>query len=174
MNDAIRESFLLAQEREARELAGESDILSIAPRGPRPHERYELGFDARSVLATRTGPRESRGLFVVSVWFPSDYQCKVVIPRVLTWRGPANVFHPNVRGPFICPGTIRPATPLVELCYRLYWIITYQNFGLHNPLNPAAAAWARRNLARFPIDSRPLKRRGAGFEIQVFERDGVA
>jgi hypothetical protein len=39
----------------------------------------------------------------------------------------------------------------------------------NNALNTEACAWARRNLHRFPVDSRPLKRRTADFSIEPLE-----
>ena len=174
MSDLVRRSFLLAQEQEGLRLAEESDILSIEPLGPSPHERYVLRFEARSVLADRDGPREEAGTFAVGVWFPSDYHERVVIPQVLTWLGPRDFFHPNVLGPFICLGPFRPGTPLVEICFRVYSVISWQNYGLANPLNDAAAAWARRHMDRFPVDARPLKRRIAAFKTRVFEKGSAA
>ncbi len=174
MSDLVRTSFLLAQEREGLRLAEESDILSLEPLASPPHERYVLRFAAQSVLADRDGPREGSGVFVVGVWFPGDYLQRVAIPQVLTWLGPRELFHPNVNGPFLCLGPFRPGTPLVEICYRVYSVISYQNYGLANPLNPTAAAWARRHLDRFPVDPRPLKRRLAAFKTRVFEKGGAA
>ena len=174
MTDLVRRSFLLAQEREGRELAAASDIVSIEPLGSSPHERYLVRFDARSVLADGEGPREANSVFAVGVWFPSDYHRQVAMPQVLTWLGPREFFHPNVHGPFICLGTFRPGTPLVEIVFRVWSVVSYQNYGLKSPLNPNAAAWARRHLDRFPVDSRPLKRRVRNFNTQVFERGGAA
>lgn len=170
MSDLVRRSFLLAQAREGRELAAQSDILTIEPLDSSPHERYILRFDAMGVITDRDGPREARGVFIVGVWFPGDYHQRVVVPQALTWLAPREVFHPNVLGPLICLGTFRPGTPLIEICYRLFSVITYQNYGLTSPLNPTAAAWARRHLDRFPIDPRPLKRRVRSFKTQLFEK----
>ena len=174
MIDPVRRNFLLAQEDDALRLAAESDILSVEPLGSRPHERYVLRLAARIVVTSPDGPRVVAGESAVGVWFPSDYLHHAVAPRVLTWLAPDNIWHPNVRGPFLCLGTLRPGTPLTELCYRVFAVIGYQNYGLNEPLNADAAAWARRNLHRFPVDARPLKRRITGFTTQVFEKGGVA
>jgi len=170
VTDVIRESFLLAQERDALQLASDSDIVSLEPLGQRPFSRYVLEFNARSVVTGAAGPLEASRVFAVGVWFPSDYLHRVVAPLVLTWLAPNEIHHPNVRSPQICLGTLRPGTPLVEICFRLYAVISYQNFGLASPLNVTAAAWARSNLQRFPVDPRPLKRRVIDFKTQVFER----
>ena len=56
---------------------------------------------------------------------------------------------------------MQPGTPLVDLIYQLYEIITYHNVEMreNNALNLEACSWARSNLDRFPIDRRPLRRR---------------
>lgn len=174
MSALIRKSFLLAQEREGMDLAEASDILSLEPLGPSPHERFVARFAARSVITDEAGPREANGVYDVGIWFPNDYHRRAVTPQVLSWLRPREVFHPNVLAPFICLGTLRPGTPIVEICFRVWSLIAYQSYGLKSPLNPAAAAWARRHLDRFPVDRRPLKRRIATFTTQVFEKGGVA
>lgn len=174
MSDLVRRSFLLAQESEGLQLAEASDILSIEPLGSSPHERYIARFEGRSVLADRDGPREANGLFVVGVWFTGEYHRQVVVPQVLTWLGPREFFHPNVLGPLCCLGPLRTGTSLVEICFRVWSVISYQNYGLTSPLNLAAATWARSHLDLFPVDPRPLKRRARTYTTRVFRKGGAA
>jgi len=54
-----------------------------------------------------------------------------------------------------------PGTPLVNLLFDIYEIITYHRVTMDEPhaLNHAACAWARLHVREFPIDPRPLRRR---------------
>lgn len=171
--DAIRHSFLLAQAEAGKRLDGESDILSLTPLGRSPAERYVLRLRTRTLATGRETPRECEMSAVVGVWFPEDYLYRATTAQVLTWLDPDDIFHPNVRSPFLCLGALRPGTSLVELCFRIHAIVSYQNFGLTSPLNDAAASWARRNLHRFPTDPRPLKRKTTSFRTEVFDQGGA-
>ena len=64
---------------------------------------------------------------------------------------------------------VRPGTPLVDLLYQCFEIITYTKVTMRedDALNRAACGWARENQDRFPIDPRPLKRR----RLRVKTRD---
>src|SRR6266446_2318 len=68
--------------------------------------------------------------------------------------------HPNISAPFMCLGHIAPATPLVDLIYCSFELITYIKCTMreNDALNREACGWAR-HQARFPLDRRPLKRR---------------
>ena len=94
----------------------------------------------------------------------------------MTWFGPPNVWHPNIAhaAPFICVGRLGPGTPLVDLLYQCYEVLTYFRFNPREDdcLNPAACAWARQNADRFPLDDRPLKRRRIELERRAIQGDG--
>ena len=81
---------------------------------------------------------------------------------MLTFLGPAGVWHPNIRPPFVCLD-VSPGTPLDALLYSLYDLLTWNVYGGRDDgLNPAAAQWARRQPpGRFPLDRRPLRRLAA-------------
>ncbi len=82
-----------------------------------------------------------------------------------------NVWHPNVsrEHPLICIGRLTPGTPLVDILYQIFDILTFQKYNPRedDSLNKTACAWARENQDRFPIDRRPLKRRQLDLEVQA-------
>jgi hypothetical protein len=160
MNDPILASFLDHQYREALELAGKSDLLDLAPLGPKPYQFYALRFSCKGLVRTGADIVESE-CSEVAIQFPDDYLRRAHPAQVLTWCKPANAFHPAIGYPFICPGHLYPAESFVELIYQCFDIITWRkvNMSEHNALNQEAAAWARANQNRFPIDPRPLVRR---------------
>ena len=86
------------------------------------------------------------------------------VARMLTLLTPG-IWHPNVaeRVPIVCIGQITPATPLTDVLHQLFELFSWQKMSTHDPLNPAAAQWARdpANRALYPVDRRPLKRRGS-------------
>ena len=112
-------------------------------------------------LVERDGVITEYQNFLVGINFDDNYLHRFDTARVLTVCHPMAIFHPNIKPPFICAGSMQPGTPLVDLLYQVYEIITYQNVEMResHALNPAACAWARRNQAHFPIDRRPLRRR---------------
>jgi hypothetical protein len=89
------------------------------------------------------------------------------MPQVLYWLGPSNVFHPNIHGPksAICVGRLIPGTSLVDILYQVYEMITWQKARLDHALNWEAAAWARNNRERLPVDRRPLKRKAIESDV---------
>ena len=84
--------------------------------------------------------------------------------------GPPNVWHPNISDtqPAICVGRLVPGTGLVDLLYQCWEIITWNKKTIRedDALNRAACQWARHNLARLPVDTRPLKRRPLDLHIE--------
>jgi len=117
--------------------------------------------------------------FFVGIWMPEDYLSCVEPFRIVSWLAPDNVFHPNIgRGPLrssgplsICLGRIKPCMALVDLIYQCWEIITYSKATMRedDALNWDACRWARRNTHRFPIDTRPLKRRSIDIEIKQID-----
>jgi hypothetical protein len=90
---------------------------------------------------------------------------------VLAWIEPRGAFHPNVRAPFICIGRLAPGTPLVDLLYRCFEVITWNRVTMRedDALDRDACGWARRNQQRFPVDRRPLKRRSVDLGVETLE-----
>ena len=90
--------------------------------------------------------------FEMGIWFPADYLRRVEPFEVLTYLGPREVFHPNIKAPFICVGRLVPGTPLVDILHQCSEIITYNKVTMRedDALNQDACAWARRR-ARGPV-----------------------
>jgi hypothetical protein len=113
--------------------------------------------------------REAEG-FHVGLFFGAEYLRTVNPFETVALLGPLNTYHPNVAfgAPFICLGHIAPGTPLVDLLYRCYEVLSYQRLTPRedDALNKEACRWARANQQRFPVDRRPLKRRPLALEVE--------
>ena len=163
--DAITESFLTNQLEEAQVLAGGSDLLRIGSVGSRQLVVAEFGCRG---LVRRDGLVAEAEHFVVGFRFGGDYLRRVNPPEILTLISPEDIWHPNMGGPLtpngICVGRIAVATPLVELIYRVYELITWQSYSTleYDTLQSEACEWARSNAERFPVDPRPLRWRADG------------
>jgi len=158
--DTIYNSFLESQEAEAKVLSRDSDLLDIVAQGERPYQRYILEYSCKGLVQTGEGIVEA-DQFAVGVHFPIDF-CRRSVPyEVVTFLGPVECHHPNILFPMICIGPIRPSTSLFELALRCFEVITFNAVTMYEPdaLNHAACRWARKNVERFPVDDRPLKRR---------------
>jgi hypothetical protein len=165
--DPILRRYLWWNFESATQLVADSDLVQIdalpAPRGFAP-DRYVAEFRCRGFVRDGSGVRVA-DRFRVGIWFPPDY---LVAPpnvaRMLTLLTPG-IWHPNVaeRVPIVCIGQITPATPLTDVLHQLFELFSWQKMSTHDPLNPAAAQWARdpANRALYPVDRRPLKRRGS-------------
>jgi len=172
MTDEILAGFLERQLAEGMALAAESDVLTLLPIGRPLPQRYVADFRCRGLVSLESGAIVEADHFVVGVTMDDDYLRAVDQFRVLTCLAPPGIFHPNVtaNAPFICVGRVVPGTPLVDLLYRCFEVITYQRVAMHDALNVDASAWARSNMHRFPIDDRPLKRGGLDFGIEIIAR----
>jgi len=157
MTDKILESFLSVQYEQAQALAAASDILFLAPEGEMPPQRYLARFHCRGLIKTPSGEIREESQFDFGIQLPDDYLRSPDPKQVVTLFRPWSIFHPNALGPFICPGKLVGGTPLVDIIYQIFEIVTYQKWAAHDGLNPAACEWARGNQHRFPIDRRPLK-----------------
>lgn len=160
LRDPIVRLFLEAQRREALALAAASDLLDVLPIGL---QHYVASFRCRGLVREAGGEIREHALFRVGLWLPESYLREANPAQIVSWLGPAEIWHPNIRPPFLCLGRITPGTPLVDLLHRCFELICFENVTMRedDALNGAACAWARRNRARFPIDPRPLLRAGA-------------
>jgi hypothetical protein len=158
--DRVLTRFLARQREEGMGLAAASDLLELTPLGPAPAPAYLARFRCRG-LVRRGAQVLEHDDFLVGIHFPEWYLRRFETARVLTFIEPDDIFHPNIRKPFICVGRMQPGTGLVDLLYQVFEIITYRNVEMREPeaLNHEACVWARRNVHRFPVDDRPLKRR---------------
>jgi hypothetical protein len=170
MRDKIFESFLARQLEEGMALAAASDLIELEPGGGPLPDRFLVSFHCKG-LVRFDGVIGETDFFQVGIWFPSDYLRRAEPFQVLTWIGPRQVFHPNIsdRAPFICVGRLAPATPLLDLIYQCFEIITYNKVTMRedDALNKDACAWARQNLGSFPVDRRPLKRRPLELQVEA-------
>jgi len=176
--DHVMNTFLRQQYEEGMGLAEKSDLFQLIACGEFPPERYLARFFCKG-LVRRGSEIEEWNDFAVGIWMPSDYLKKPNPFEVVSWVGPNIVFHPNVgRGPFrdagqlaICVGAIPGGTPLVDLLYQCFEIITYANVTMSetDALNFEACRWARQNKHRFPIDTRPLTRVAVGMDLELEE-----
>jgi len=155
--DAITKLFLETQQREAMQLAAESDLLEV--RALDLH-RTIATFRCRGLVRDASGEVREHDRFTVGFFLSENHLREVSPVEILTWLEPREVWHPNIHPPFVCLGRIKPGTPLVELLYRCFELITYENVTMRedDALNRPACSWARRNRERFPIDTRPIKR----------------
>jgi hypothetical protein len=163
----VLKSFFEQQEAEAMNLAARSDLIEVAPLGDRPHRRFIVRFMCKTLVKSREGLSEYDRVDI-GIHFPLDYWQRAEAPEVVTLLGPANVFHPNVNFPFVCPGDLSPGTPLADIIYQCYEILTFQKVTMRedDALNKDACVWARKNKSKFPVDSRPLVRRRASYRIK--------
>jgi hypothetical protein len=162
MTDPVMHGFLRRQYEDGLALACESDFVHIATPG-RPADRFLVRFTCQGLVKDGDRPVETASDFLVGIWFPPDYLRTADPFQVLTWMGPRHVWHPNIsaEAPFICVGRLTPGTGLVDLIYQCWEIITWTKKTIRedDALNKAACQWARANLHRLPVDTRPLKRR---------------
>jgi hypothetical protein len=158
MMDKILSSWLEADWEPAHALAEASDLLDLERRDS---QHFVAHFHCQGLVRGWDGAIREAGRFDVGYWFSESYLREVNPAQVVTWLWPAETFHPNVRPPLCCLGTIEPGTSLVDLLYRTYEVVSYQNVmpDERDALNRAACQWARNNQHRFPLDDRPLKRR---------------
>jgi len=166
--DVVYERFLARQREEGMALAESSDLLDLhlAPAVP-PH--FFAEFHCRGLVRGIDGDiREATG-FTVGIWLPPDYLRRADTFEMFRTCTPG-IFHPNVSAslPLVCIGRLAPGTPLVDILYQIYDMLTWQKFNSRedDALNKAACAWARHNLDRFPIDRRPLKRASLHLEVK--------
>ena len=169
MSDRVLTAFLARQREEGMALAAASDRLKLVPVDGALGQRYLADFRCTGLIQTESGQIAEADRFVLGIWFPDNYLREADPGHVLTWLEPRRIFHPNVSPPFICVGRLTPGTPIVDLVYRCFEIVTYNKVTMRedDALNREACGWARRNQHRFPVDRRPLKRRSVEFDVEA-------
>lgn len=162
MTDRVYESFLAEQQEEGLALAATSDLLDLAPIGPKPARRYLATFRCKGLVKNRNGEIATAERFQAGIHFPPDYLRCANPAEVLHWMTP-EAFHPNIRFPMICIGRLKPGTQLADLLYQIFDLVSGKKRTLRedDALNPEACEWARNHPERYPVDPRPLKRRRA-------------
>ncbi|HEY7448377.1 MAG TPA: hypothetical protein VH702_09520 [Vicinamibacterales bacterium] len=168
MTDRIFNAFLKQQQKEAMSLAEASDLIRLFPMGEPPN-RYVLQFHCKGLVQEENLEVVEANRFEIGIWLPADYLRTADPFRVITWLGPRNIWHPNISTsrPLMCVGLITPGTGLVDLIYRAFAVITWNKVTMReeDALNWAACQWARQHPDRFPVDSRPLKRRAVALRV---------
>jgi hypothetical protein len=172
VRDKIFEAFLNRQYEEGVELADSSDLLELEPAGWPPYREYFAHFRCKGLTRRNDGEIIEADYHRLYIGFQSDYLRRADAFETLCWIEPFEIFHPNVKAPFICIGRLAPGTSLVDILYQSFEIITYNKVTMRedDALNREACAWSRRNLNRFPVDTRPLKRRTLDIQIKEAER----
>lgn len=166
--DSIYQNFMERQLAEGMALADASEILRLhlPPQTP-PH--FVAEYLCKGLLKDEGGEVREGNAFQVGIWFPEDYLRRADPFEMLRVFTP-HIWHPNISRelPLICVGRITPGTPLVDILYQVYEIISYQKYNPreNDSLNQFACAWARENQHRLPVDRRPLKRRSLNLEVR--------
>jgi hypothetical protein len=169
-NDNIFKSWLEHQHADATTLAASSDRLMLLPEPASPPRNYIVRFDCRTMARENGEVKPWNGTCDVLFRFPHDYlRVAPDAGMIVSLLAPLNLYHPNIAGRFICIGRIAPGTSLCELIFQVYEVLTYAKATPNekDALNHAACAWARHNMQRFPLDTRPLRRRVAAFDVSL-------
>lgn len=167
-HDRIFERFMQRQREEGEALAAASDLLELSEY-PFSPPTWVATFRCKGLVRLPDGVIEEADYFQAGIWFPPDYLRRIDPFEILRWFDPPNIWHPNVSDtlPLVCVGKLSPGTPLVDILYQLFEIITYTKYTPRedDSLNKACCSWARDNQHRFPVDRRPLKRRSLNLEV---------
>lgn len=159
MMDAILHGFLERQYEEGMALAAASDLFDLVPLGDQPPQKYLAHFRCTGLVRADDSTIIEANDFVAYIWFRNDHLRAVDPMTLVTFLEPRRITHPNIRAPFVCLGKVGVGIALTDIIFQLFEMITYNRVKLDDALDGEAAAWARQNLHRFPVDRRPLKRR---------------
>lgn len=168
MPDKILESFLERQLRDGLALNESSDLVKILPLDP---QHYLAAFECKGFVKSPSGAVEVAEHFEAGIYFGPDHLRRLEPTSVVAWFGPSNVWHPNIAPAHraVCIGNMSAGVTLVELIYQLFEIITWRRVTMHHSLNWEASQWARNNRDRYPVDTRPLRRRALALKFQQTE-----
>jgi ubiquitin-protein ligase len=161
--------------RSLMDVSGRSDLLHIEPIEGEPPKRYRISFKCRGImLQPDTGKPCVTVNHVMEIYLPSKYPNERPERRWLT-----PIFHPNInKNGGVCLGDDwAPSMTLAWLVEQLADYVTYRAYNVDDPYNKEAAAWARENSDKFPVDSRPLFKTAenypAGDPLQATTADPV-
>src|SRR5437867_4371732 len=104
--DNIFQGWLQEQHEGSMALAEQSDVLELRAiaQGAGAPQHYIARFNAKTYVLAKDGQVITADVSEVGIAFPSSYLCEACGYEVLTWLRPMNVFHPNIRGCFVCLG----------------------------------------------------------------------
>jgi hypothetical protein len=163
MPDKIYEHFLDRQAEVAAQIDASSDLVKIMPFDRR---RFIIVFRCNGLVRDPGGAVSVANHFEAGINFGPDHLRRLEPATLVTWFGPDNIFHSNVRPPFVCVGNMTAGVGISEIVYQLFEIITWQRSTLYHAMNWDAAQWARQNMHRLPVDERPLRRRALNLKFQ--------
>jgi len=127
------------------------DLLTVRQANP---VAWAVVLHCKGLLREAGGNIIDGERFEAGIYFPPDH-LRRWDPGTVTMLTP-RVWHPNILGPAVCLGSMRPAMSITDILTQLVEILTYQNFATHDGLNPAACQWARNHRERFPLERRPI------------------
>jgi hypothetical protein len=167
MSQLIIDARFEAEKEAALQLAADSDILDLTAFGRR---KFIATLRCTTFIGNPAeGPIGTTDRVVVGIRLPEDYLSRPPNPaHLLTCLEPLDLWHPNVAPPFICIGHVRAGESLIDIIYRTFEVVSFQNYATleHDCLRREACAWARKNAQLFPADARPLKRRNLEPDVQ--------
>ena len=156
MDEMARRARVARDETKLAALCAESDLISFSATDA---ERFHLRLRCRG-LAELNGRFRYTVHHEAEVYLPAEYP---LVPPVVEWRTP--LFHPNILGGnhphhpgATCLGPWSPSVYLDRLAVQLADMVSLRAYNLSSPLNPMAAQWVRLNLARVPVDRRPVRK----------------
>jgi ubiquitin-protein ligase len=118
-----------------------------------PPEKYLIKFNCTGLWRDDDGTMQNAPYHLLEVVFGVDYPSK---PPTFVWLTP--IWHPNLKRPYIClegqPFAV--GWTLDRIVQEVGRLVMYQSYNVNDPLNGEAAAWARANADRFPVDDRDL------------------
>jgi hypothetical protein len=152
--NGVFQRFLQGGMADAMELAEQAGgRLQVFPQAPLPPSRYGIALHVPFLRKLPSGTVEvvTTEPVLVGLNFPDEYlrsadpHLLLSIVSVLTPR----VFHPNIRGSFVCLGGLKPGTPLRILLFELYDVLGHRNLGLdeRDALVPDACRFLRANAS---------------------------
>jgi len=157
-HEPVFQSFLESSMDEALLINRESDLVNILPVPPFPASRYLCAFRCDSLAGNPASGLRNPEFIVLEIYFGPNHLRELRTGEVVTLIEPLDLFHSNVRAPFVCVGDMVPGAPLMDIVIQLFEIFTYNNVTLTEGLNREAADWARQRLGEFPLDRRPIFR----------------
>ena len=147
----VRLERLKADQEFLLQMLTKSDSIRVAEQIGKPPDRYEIEFTVKGFSQEpRSGKIIQTDHFRVEITLTEGYprlapKCRMMTP----------VFHPNISEAAICVTDYWSAdSSLARLVVRISELLAFQSYGLKYPLNPQAASWVEKNLAKLPSDKR--------------------
>jgi ubiquitin-protein ligase len=133
--------------RQRRLAADLAQMLELARQGTvsfrtegDPPDVYHLLIASPGLARDVHGRLTIRRVHRCSAYLHLDYPRR---PPIVTWLTP--VLHPNILPPErnggVCIGAWSAGESLADLVRRLVDLVSYRSFNVHDPLDPAVAAW---------------------------------